>query len=107
MEESMYAVIETGGKQYKVEEGQILRVEKLDQEKGSEITFAPLMIGGNEVLVGDDAKNYQVQASVLRSDEKAKKISVFFYRNKTNEHKRRGHRQRFSEIKITSIGRSA
>jgi large subunit ribosomal protein L21 len=107
MEESMYAVIETGGKQYKVEEGQILRIEKLDQEKGSEITFTPIMVGGDEVLVGDNAKSYQVQASILKSDEKAKKISVFFYRNKTNEHKRHGHRQHYSEIKITSIGRQA
>ncbi|MDD4028364.1 MAG: 50S ribosomal protein L21 [Caldisericia bacterium] len=103
----MYAVIETGGKQYKVEEGQILRIEKLDQEKGSEITFTPLLIGGDEVVVGDDAKSFHVHASILKSDEKAKKISVFFYRNKTNEHKRRGHRQRYSEIKITSIGRQA
>jgi large subunit ribosomal protein L21 len=101
----MYAVIETGGKQYKVEEGQIVRIEKLNEEKGNEISFTPLMVGGDNVVTGEDASNYKVQASVLRSDEKAKKISVFFYRNKTNEHKRRGHRQRYSEIKILSIGR--
>jgi large subunit ribosomal protein L21 len=101
----MYAVIETGGKQYKVEEGQILRVEKLDKEKGEEITFTPLMVGGEEAIVGKEVEDYKVKANILRADEKKKKIIVFFYRNKTNMHKRKGHRQRFSEIKILSIGR--
>ncbi len=102
----MFAVVTAGGKQYKVQEGDVLRVEKVPVPIGEEFDLKPLMVSENEKveLSSDVLSNYSVKAKVLQTS-KAKKVLVFTYRNKTNEHRRKGHRQLFSEIKIEKISR--
>ena len=100
----MYAIIATGGKQYKVSEGDVIKVEKLDAEVGAKVTFDNvLLVGGDTVKVGtptvDGAK---VEASVI-GDGKAKKVIVYKYKRKTGYHKKNGHRQLFTQVKIDSI----
>ena len=101
----MYAVIKTGGKQEKVSEGQRLEVELLGQDEGAEVTFAPvLLVDGDTVLAGADAGGATVTARVV-GETKGKKIRGFTYKNKTNQRKRWGHRQRYTTIEITGITR--
>ncbi len=101
----MFAVIVTGGKQYKVAEGDTLFVEKLNAEEGSAVTFDQvLMVGeGDSVTVGapvvDGAK---VEAKVVKNG-KAKKIYVFKMKRKKNERTKKGHRQPYTKIEITKI----
>ena len=100
----MYAIIATGGKQYKVSEGDVIKVEKLDAEVGAKVTFDNvLLVGGDTVKVGtptvDGAK---VEASVV-SEGKGKKVIVYKYKRKTGYHKKNGHRQLFTQVKIDSI----
>lgn len=99
----MYAIVLTGGKQYKVEQDSIIKVEKLDANVGDKIQLDVLMISDNgSVKVGSDVANAKVNAEVLAQD-KAKKINIFKYKAKKNIRKRQGHRQPFTAIKITSI----
>ena len=102
----MYAIIETGGKQYKVTEGDVIRVEKLEVEVDSKITIDKvLMIGGDELTVGkpyvDGAK---VEATVT-AQGKADKVIVYKYKRKSGYHKKNGHRQQYTELKIESIAK--
>jgi large subunit ribosomal protein L21 len=101
----MYAVIRTGGKQYRVSEGDTLRVEKLAGDVGSSITFAEvLMLGGDKVQVGKPlVKGAKVSAQIVAQD-RAKKIIVFKMRRRKNYRRKNGHRQWFTEVKITGIG---
>ena len=100
----MYAVIATGGKQYKVAEGDIIRVEKLDAEAGSEVTFDNVIAIANDkdVLVGDKVAKSNVKATVVKT-AKAKKVTVYKYKPKTGYHKKNGHRQPYTEVKIEAI----
>ncbi len=99
----MYAIVTTGGKQYKVEKDCIIKVEKLDANVGDNIELEVLMVSDNgAVKVGKDIKKAVVKAEVLAQD-KAKKINIFKYKAKKNIRKRQGHRQPFTAIKITSI----
>lgn len=99
----MYAIIENGGKQYKVSKGDVLKVEKLPAEVGAEVTFNVVMVSdGNGVKVGNDVKNAKVTAKVEAQD-KFKKIIVFKYKAKKNERKKQGHRQPFTAVKIEKI----
>jgi large subunit ribosomal protein L21 len=99
----MYAVVATGGKQYRVTEGQVLDVE-LAGEVGSEIDLPVVMVvDGDTVLVTPD----QLQGSAVRAkvvgEAKGPKIVGFTYKNKTNQRRRFGHRQRYSTLEISSI----
>ncbi len=101
----MYAVIVTGGKQYKVSEGDTLFVEKMDVEEGSSVTFDHvLMVGeGDDVKVGaPTVEGASVEANVVKNG-KAKKIYVFKMKRKKNERKKKGHRQPFTKVEITKI----
>ena len=99
----MYAIIATGGKQYKVSEGDIIKVEKLDAETGSAVTFDQVLAVSNDGLkVGEDVANASVTASVV-GNGKAKKVIVYKYKRKTGYHKKNGHRQQFTEVKIEKI----
>ena len=100
----MYAIIATGGKQYKVEEGQTIRVEKLGVEAGSKCTFDQvLLVGGDDVKVGEPTVDgASVEATVV-GDGKAKKVIVYKYKRKTGYHKKNGHRQQYTEVKIDKI----
>lgn len=100
----MYAIIATGGKQYTVKEGDIVRVEKLDVAVGDTVTFDQVLyIGGDNAKVGDPTvAGATVSASVL-DQGKAKKIIVYKYKRKTGYHKKNGHRQQFTAVKIDKI----
>ena len=100
----MYAIIATGGKQYKVAEGDIIRVEKLGAEDGAEVTFDDVIAVQNdsELLFGDAVKNAAVKATVVKT-AKAKKVVVYRYKRKSGYHKKNGHRQPYTEVKIDSI----
>jgi len=99
----MYAIIENGGKQYKVSEGDVIRVEKLKAEAGEEVTFRAILINKDgEVKTGSDVANASVTAKVQLQD-KAKKIIVFKYKAKKNERKKQGHRQPFTAVQIEKI----
>jgi len=99
----MYAVVATGGKQYRVTEGQLLDVE-LAGEVGSEIDLPVIMVvDGDTVLATPD----QLQGSAVRAkvigETKGPKVVGFTYKNKTNQRRRFGHRQRYSTLEISSI----
>lgn len=100
----MYAVIETGGKQYKVQEGDKLRVEKLDAQVGDTVTFDKvLFVGGDDVKVGRPyVEGAKVEAKVLEQN-KAKKVVVFKFKAKKNYRNKRGHRQPYTFIEIGTI----
>jgi large subunit ribosomal protein L21 len=100
----MYAVIRTGGKQYRVEPGQRLEVELLGTETESEVELAPvLLVDGERVLATPaDLGGVSVKARVV-GDAKGPKIRGFTYKNKKNQRRRWGHRQHYSVIEITDI----
>lgn len=101
----MYAIIETGGKQYKVSEGDIITVEKLGVEAGSEYTFENVLAvnNGEKLTVGTPVvAGASVVASVI-GDGKAKKVIVYKYKPKKTFHKKNGHRQPFTKLKIEKI----
>lgn len=99
----MYAIIITGGKQYKVSEGDVIRVEKLDAEVGSTIIFDQVVAVRDENLkVGKEASGVTVNATVVEQG-KGKKIIVYKYKSKTGYHKKQGHRQLYTKIKIDKI----
>lgn len=99
----MYAIVLTGGKQYKAEKDLIIKVEKLDANVGDNVDLEVLMISDNGAIkVGNEIANAVVKAEVVAQD-KAKKINIFKYKAKKNVRKRQGHRQPFTALKILSI----
>jgi len=101
----MYAVIKTGGKQYKVHEEQILKVEKLEGTEGSQIEFDDILMysDGETITLGSpNVENALVKAHIL-DQGKGKKTLVFKYKRRKGYRKMRGHRQDYTEIKIESI----
>ena len=101
----MYAVIKTGGKQYRVAEGERLDVERVTAE-GEEVSFTPvLLVDGETVLASTgDLAGASVAARVV-GEAKGPKIRGFTYKNKTNQRRRWGHRQKYTTIEITGISR--
>lgn len=101
----MYAVIVTGGKQYKVSEGDTLFVEKLGTEEGENVTFDKVLIvgDGEKVTVGTPVvEGATVEAKVLKNG-KSKKVYVFKMKRKKNYRRKKGHRQPFTKVEITKI----
>ncbi|KAF5076170.1 50S ribosomal protein L21 [anaerobic digester metagenome] len=101
----MYAIIETGGKQYKVAEGDVITVEKLGVEAGQDFTFDKVLVlaKDGDVKVGAPyVDGAAVTASVI-GDGKEKKVIVYKYKSKKGFHKKRGHRQPFTKLQIKSI----
>ena len=101
----MYAVIETGGKQYKVQEGDVLFIEKLDVEEGSEITFDKVLAVSKDGSVSFGTplvKDASVGAKVM-AHGKHKKIVVFKYKPKKGYKRKQGHRQPYTRVQINSI----
>ena len=100
----MYAIIATGGKQYKVSEGDVIRVEKLGKEAGETVVFDQVLAVRNDdaLVVGNDTASAKVSATVVENG-KAKKVIVYKYKRKTGYHKKNGHRQQYTEVKIDSI----
>lgn len=101
----MYAVIETGGKQYRVQEGDVVFVEKLEANEGDVVNFDKVLILSNEGSL-NAGKPYvegaKVEGTVIEQG-KAKKIIVFKYKSKKNYRKKQGHRQPFTKVKIEKI----
>lgn len=99
----MYAIIATGGKQYKVSEGDEIRVEKLDVEEGATVTFDQVIAVSDKTLkVAGDVAGATVTGTVT-GQGKGRKIIVYKYKRKTGYHKKNGHRQLYTQVKIDKI----
>lgn len=99
----MYAIIETGAKQYKVEKDQLIKVELMKADIGDKVDLKVLMISNDgKVLVGNDLKKAKVSAEVVFNG-KGPKIDIFTYKAKKNIRKRQGHRQPYTQLKILEI----
>ena len=99
----MYAIIATGGKQYKVSEGDVIKVEKLDAEAGNVVTFDQVIaVKDNDLKVGEAVADATVTATVM-DQGKGKKVIVYKYKRKSGYHKKNGHRQAYTAVKIDKI----
>ncbi len=100
----MYAVIATGGKQYRVEPGDVLRVERLDGEVGDSVDLRPVLLVGDDgtVAAGPDVADRRVAATIT-DHGRGPKITVFTYKNKTRQRRKQGHRQAYTTITVDSI----
>ncbi|QUI23431.1 50S ribosomal protein L21 [Vallitalea pronyensis] len=101
----MYAIIETGGKQYKVAEGDTLKVEKLGLAAGETVTFDKVLLVSNDngLTVGNPVVDKATVTATVAEEGKAKKIIVYKYKAKKGYHKKQGHRQPFTKVKIDKI----
>ncbi len=101
----MYAIVKTGGKQYKVQEGDILRVEKLTGDVGSEISFDDVLMfsDGETVTVGQPKVDNVTVSGHIVAQGKSKKIIVFKYKRRKRYRRTQGHRQHFTAVQIDSI----
>lgn len=102
---NMYAVVETGGKQYRVEPGQKIRVELLDAAEGATVDLGPVFLVAREeglALGMPSVDGAKVSAKVI-AHGRGKKVYAFRYKNKTNQRRIRGHRQSYTELEILSI----
>ncbi len=101
----MYAVIVSGGKQYRVSQGDTIYVEKLDQEPDSKVSFDVLMLGSEDgVEVGSPTlAGAKVEGKVV-SQVKGEKIIIYKYKSKKNYHRKAGHRQNYTKVEITAVG---
>ena len=99
----MYAIIDNGNKQYKVQEGDIVKVEKLNANEGESVSFKVLMVADeNGIKTGAEVESTKVTGTVVKQ-AKDKKIIVFKYKAKKNERKKQGHRQPFTAVKVEKI----
>ena len=110
----MYAVIKTGGKQYRVSEGQLLRVEKLPGTKGDKVNFGEVLLVGGDAGPGGLASEPSTKigrplvqgasvAAEITAQDRGKKLVVFKFRRRKNYRRKNGHRQPYTELKITGI----
>ena len=100
----MYAIVKTGGKQYKVAEGDVIEVEKLAGEPGDQVTLAAVLLVDGEDLVTDAAALAAVAVTgEVVAHTKGPKIRIHKFKNKTGYHKRQGHRQQLTVLKVTGI----
>lgn len=98
----MFAIIQSGGKQYRVQEGDVVRVENLQGEAGDTLTLTPIFVGGEQTLFGTDAGRFTVNAEVVEHGL-GKKIYVRKYKSGIQYRRRTGHRQGYTAIRITGI----
>jgi large subunit ribosomal protein L21 len=100
----MYAIVKTGGKQYKVAEGDVIEIEKLDAAPGASVALsAILLVNDGAVTTDADAlSKVNVTAEVV-AQTKGPKIRIHKYKNKTGYHKRQGHRQKLTQVRVTAI----
>ncbi len=104
----MYAIVRCGGRQEKVALDEVVTVDKLPGEVGSSITLAALLVVDGDRVISDPAEvgRYQVTADIV-GDAAGPKINMIHYRNKTGYRRRLGHRQRYTQVRITGIGTEA
>ena len=98
----MYAIIATGGKQYKVSEGDIVNIEKIDAAEGDAVTLDVIAVSDGTLKVGADVASAKVSATVVEQG-RGKKVIVYKYKRKSGYHKKNGHRQPYTQVKITKI----
>lgn len=99
----MYAIVKTGGKQYKVAEGDLVKVEKIEGESGAAVALTPvLLVDGADVTSGDALAGKTVDAEIVEQT-KGPKINGMHFRNKTGYKRRFGHRQQLTVLKVTGI----
>lgn len=101
----MYAIIVTGGKQYKVAEGDTIRVEKLGVAEGENVVFDQVLLISNdgELTVGNPVVANATVSATVKAEGKAKKLIIYKYKPKTGYHKKQGHRQPFTSVTINKI----
>ncbi|MDX2358647.1 50S ribosomal protein L21 [Dietzia sp. PP-33] len=100
----MYAIVKTGGKQYKVAEGDHVKVEKIEGEAGTSVSLSPiLVVDGSTVTSAADALSKVSVSGEIVEQTKGPKIRIHKFKNKTGYHKRQGHRQKLTVLKITGI----
>lgn len=100
----MYAIIETGGKQVKVEEGQVIYVEKVNAESGDSVTFDKvLVVGGEDVKIGAPYVDGATVTATVEKQDRAKKITVIKFKAKKNYKRKQGHRQPYTKLTINKI----
>jgi large subunit ribosomal protein L21 len=101
----MYAVIETGGKQYRITEGQTLRVEKLPEEVGASIDLSKVLMvaNGEDIKVGAPYLDGSAVTATVKSHGRAKKVHIIKFRRRKHHRKQMGHRQYYTELEITGI----
>ena len=101
----MYAVIQTGGKQYRVSEGSTLKVEKIDAEEGASVELDKLLMvaDGDDVKVGAPYIDGAKVTATVKSHGRGKKVQIIKFRRRKHHMKRQGHRQAFTEIEVTGI----
>ncbi len=100
----MYAIIATGGKQYKVAEGDVIKVEKLGVEAGEQVTFDQVLaVNNGELSIGCPTVEGATVSATVVANGKAKKVIVYKYKRKTGYHKKNGHRQQYTAVKIDKI----
>ena len=103
----MYAVVESGGKQYRVEEGTVLIVDRLEANEGDKVALRPVLISGDKFLVkADDLAKVKIEATVT-GHERGDKIKVFKYKAKKGYSRRAGHRAELTRLEVTSLGGGA
>ncbi len=99
----MMAVIESGGKQYTVKVGDSIFIERIEGNPGDKVYFKPLLIEGNEILIGTPyVENYRVEGTIV-GEKKGEKVIVFKKKSKKHYKKKTGHRQTYSLVKIEKI----
>jgi len=100
----MYAIVKTGGKQYRVEQGQSLLVERLAADDGAKVELEPLLyVDGSQVVDGDDIGKVKVEAKVM-AHERGQKLRVVKFKPKRGYRRRTGHRQELTRLEVTRIG---
>ncbi len=100
----MYAIVKTGGKQYRVSEGDVIEIEKLAGEPGDAVTLSAVLLVDGEKLVTDGSQLAKVSVTgEVVAHTKGPKIRIHKFKNKTGYHKRQGHRQPLTQVKVTGI----
>jgi large subunit ribosomal protein L21 len=100
----VYAIVRSGGRQHKVAVGDVLEIDRIDDKAGASVSLTPLLLVDGETVTSDQSAlgNASVTAEVL-AETKGPKIKIFKYKNKTGYRRRQGHRQRYTQVKVTGI----
>ncbi len=100
----MYAIVRSGGRQHKVAVGDVLEIDKVDAKVGSSVDLLPLLVVDGDAVTADAKKLAKVTVSAeVLAETKGPKIRILKYKNKTGYKKRQGHRQRYTQVKVTGI----
>lgn len=99
----MFAVVESGGKQYRVSEGDVVRLEKLAAEPGDKVELPVLLVGGEEVKVGTPHVDGASVVAEVIAHGRGPKLEVYKFKAKTNYRRHRGHRQPYTDVRVTEV----